>query len=355
MPQGQLYDTAEARIDKVAGELLAHAIPMIVLGSTGKQHQMRQNMSKTVIFRRFLPFGGATTNSTTINQWGGSTGIDENAHLISEGVTPSADTLIPQNITVQVRQYGCLYMYSDEVAILYEDNIPDEMKIQAGERMGLVKEMICYGALKACTNASYAGGTTLATVDEVPSLNGLRQASRTLLTNLGKPVRRMLMASEEYATAPVEPAFNVYHHTHVMYDARRITGFLHAVEFASGMPKAKDNILNEWGAVEDFRFFQSPHLVPYQSSGAGVGTTRLISTDSTSIDVYPMVITGADAYGDVALRGLDSFKVNHIAHDKIDKSDPGGQRGYIGAFFFAASFVQNDGWMQIYHVGATDL
>ena len=72
----QNYDTASPRIGKVKGKMLKHAIPREVLGITGEMHKIDKNMSDTVIFRRWLPFGGATTNSTTINQWS----VDENAH-----------------------------------------------------------------------------------------------------------------------------------------------------------------------------------------------------------------------------------------------------------------------------------
>jgi len=32
-----------------------------------------------------------------------------------------------------------------------------------------------------------------------------------------------------------------------------------------------------------------------------------------------------------------------------------GQRGYIGAKFYSAAFVSNDGWMAVIEAGATDL
>ena len=80
-----------------------------------------------------------------------------------------------------------------------------------------------------------------------------------------------------------------------------------------------------------------------------------MSTTGTLIDTYPIIVVAEDAWGDVALRGMSSFDVTHIPHSKKDKNDPLGQRGYVGASFWSASFIQNDGWMAVIEVGITDL
>lgn len=343
----QNYATATARINKVKGEILAHAIPQEVLGITGKQHKIGKNQSQTVIFRRWLPYGGATTNATTINQWS----VTANAHLTQEGVTPDADTMTPQDITVQINQYSCLYMYTDKTADLYEDDVPMEMKTQTGERMGLVREMIRYGALQACTNKFYAGGTSRATVDEAVSLNLLRRISRSLLANRGKMVTRILDASPNYNTAPIEASFLVFCHTDCENDIRELPGFIKVAEYG------RRDVMHELeiGSCDRYRFIVSPELGSIIDSGAAVGSTGLKSTGASNIDVYPMIMVAQDAWGDLALRGASSFNVRHIPHTREDKSDPLGQRGYLGAIFWSAAFVQNDGWMAVAEVGVTDL
>ena len=343
----QNYSTATPRIGKLKGEILKHAIPVEVLGITGTQHKMGKNMSDTVIYRRWLPFGGATTNATTINQWV----VDENAHLTQEGVTPDADTITPQDITVKLNQYSALYQYSDKTAELYEDNIPDAMKKQTGQRMGLVREKIRYGALKGGTNKFFAGGTTRATVDETITLAKLRKITRSILGNRGMLITEILSPSPNYNTAAVEGGFLVFCHTDVENDIRELPGFLETAAYGS----RKVMHTMELGAVDRFRFIISPELDPIDDSGAAVGTTNLVSTTGTLIDVYPVIVVAEDAWGDVALRGLNSFSVTHIPHTQRDKNDPHGQRGYIGAIFWSASFIQNDGWMAVLEVGVTDI
>ena len=343
----QAYSTAAPRLGKVRGEILGHAIPVEVLGITGKQHKIGKNQSDTVVFRRWLPYGGATTSATTVNQWS----VTANAHLTQEGVTPDADVMTPQDITVQLNQYSCLYMYTDKTAVLYEDNIPDEMKSQTGERMGLVREMIRYGALQGCTNKFYAGGTTRGTVDEAVSLGLLRKISRSLLANRGSMITKILAPSPDYNTAPIEASFLVFCHTDCENDIRELPGFVTTAEY--GQRQVMHEL--ELGACDRYRFIVSPELTSIVNSGAAPGSTGLKSTGGSYLDVYPMIVVAGDAWGDVALRGIESFNVTHIPHSQKDKTDPLGQRGYIGASFWSAAFIQNDGWAAVAEIGVTDL
>lgn len=343
----QNYDTATPRIGKLKGEILKHAVPKEVLGITGTQHKMGKNQSDTVVYRRWLPYGGATTNATTINQWD----VTANNHLTQEGVTPDADTITPQDIPVQLNQYSCLYMYTDKTANLYEDDVPEAMKKQTGQRMGLVREKIRYGALKGGTNKFYAGGTSRATVDETISLGLLRKVSRSLLGNRAELVTEILSPSADYNTTAIEAGFLVFCHTDMENDIRELPGFVECASY--GSRKVMHEL--ELGAVDRYRFICSPELDGIADSGAAVGTTGLASTTGTSIDVYPTIVVAEDAWGDVALRGMDSFDPTHIPANKKDKNDPHGQRGYVGSIFWSASFIQNDGWMAVVEAGVTDL
>ena len=159
----QTYSTAAGRINIVKGQTLKHAVPVEVLALGCTMEQMPGNSGDNVIYRRWIPYGAATTNANTINRWS----VTAAAHITTEGVTPNADTITPQDVSVTLQQYACLYSYTDKTAQLYEDDVPEQMKIQCGQRMGLVREMVRYGAMKGCTNAFYSGGTTRATVAAV--------------------------------------------------------------------------------------------------------------------------------------------------------------------------------------------
>ena len=145
----QTYATVTGRINIIKGETLAHAVPIEVLALGCTMKPMPKNAGDNITYRRWLPYGATTTSANTINRWS----VTAAAHITTEGVTPAAETLTPQDVNVVLQQYAALYSYTDKAADLYEDDIPDEMKTQLGERMGLVREMVRYGAMKACTNA----------------------------------------------------------------------------------------------------------------------------------------------------------------------------------------------------------
>jgi len=343
----QSYSTVTARIGKLKGEILAHAMPVEILGITGAQKQMPKNQSDTVVFRRYLPYGG------TDNKWitGANVGTFASSHVTTEGVTPSADTIAATDITVQLLQYHVLYSVTDKTVDLYEDDVPAEMKKQTGERIGLVREMVRYGALKACTNLFYAGGSSLATVDETLTLNFLRKIARTLLANHCKQITSILAPSPNYATAPVEAGFLVFVHTDMEPAIRDLAGFKHVAEYGQRKPVHE----MELGSVERFRFIASPELAATINVGAAVGATGLFSTGGSNIDVYPCIVVGEDAWGQVALRGMDSLDVTYLPPGQKDKNDPLGQRGYIGAKTYMAASVLNNGWMAVAHAGTPSL
>lgn len=339
------YSTQAGRINEVKGETLAHAIPVEVLALGCKMKQMPKKAGDNITYRRWLPKGATSTNVNTQNR----PSVDASAHITQEGITPAAETLTPVDVNVVQQQYACLYAYTDKTADLYEDDIPEEMKIQTGERMGLVREMVRYGAVKACTNVIYSGGTSRASVDEAITLKAIRRMVRVLKLNHAKKKTRILSPSPNYETRAVEAAFIVMVSTDAEPDIRDLAGFTPVAEYGQRKPISE----HELGSCEEFRFICSPELTAYADSGAPIGSTGLYSTTGSSIDVYPFIVFGEDAVYDVALRDMNSFDVIHIPHNTPDKSDPLKQRGYVGAKFWCAVAIVNGGWMGVIEAGVT--
>lgn len=343
----QKYTTQAGRINEIKGEILAHAMPVEVLALGCKMKPFPKNQGDNISYRRCLPYGATSTDANTINR----PSVTAAAHIVTEGVTPTADTITYVDVNVQLQQYACLYDYSDKAAELYEDDIPGDQKQQVGERMGLVREMIRYGALKACTNVMYSGGTTRGTVDEAITLPILRRMTKTLKRNHAPRKTRILAPSPHYDTSAIEAGWIVFVSTDAETDIRDLPDFTPVAKYANRQPINEHEI----GSCEEFRFITSPELTAYADSGASVGTTGLDSTTGSNIDVYPFIVMGEDAAFDVALRGANSFNVTHLPHTQKDKSDPLGQRGYIGASFWDAVLVTNNGWMGVIEAGVTDI
>lgn len=259
------------------------------------------------------------------------------------------------DVTATLTQYHVLYSLTDKTVDLYEDgaDVPDEMKRQTGERMGLIREMVRWGVLKAATNIAYSGGTTLATVDEAITLNFLRSIARGLRANHAGFVTSILAPSAAFGTAPVERSFLVFCHTDTEADIRDLPGFTPVAEYGSRQPVHEMEI----GTCESFRFILSPELI-YTAGASGttaaVGTSGMQATGGY-IDVYPIIVMGMDAYGQVALRGVNALDVTYIPPGQKDKNDPLGQRGYIGAKAYFTAVILNGGWMCLGWAGVTDL
>ena len=355
MPMHSFTLTA-ARIAKFKGEILKHAVPVEVLNRVGRQIPMPRNQSDTVIFRRWLPYNATSTDQNTQNRFfqdgtGDRTNALVQANQIAEGVTPAPESIVPVDITVVLQQYGCLYGFTDKAYYLYEDDIPKAMTEQVGERVTLINELICWGAWRGGTNVFYGGtGTSIATVNGGITLGFLRKITKNLQANHGKEVHRMLSASRNYDTSAVSSGYCIYGHTDLEPDIRDLPNFTPTEKYASGSPMPY-----EVGKCERMRFVLSPELVAIQDAGAAVGATGLSSTTGTNIDVYPFLVEAQDACAQVAVRGLQAMAPTFLSPGQKTKSDPLGQRGYIGTQWWKAAFVENNGWQAVCHVGSKDL
>jgi N4-gp56 family major capsid protein len=355
--------TPAQRIGKLKGEILTHAIPREVLGMVGDTKPMPKNSGDTVVYRRWLPINATPTASTSTpgpnsffipNEAGDRTQTLVNRHLASEGVTPNAETLVPQDIVVSLNEYTVLFGYTKRTADLYEDDVPGAMKLQVGERLSLVRELVRFGVIKGCTNKFYGGsGNSRATVNGKLSLKLLRKVTKALDVQHTDKVSEILSASPKFGTSAVEAGYFVFIHTDLKPDVRDIPGFVPVAKYGSMKPVSPYEV----GSVEEFRIIASPELVciidaATSSTAAPYG---LITTGGTYADVYQVVVCGRDAWGDVALRGTKSIDVHDLKPGQIDKNDPTGQRGYIGASTYYAAVLLNQYHMAVVEVGASVL
>ena len=75
----------------------------------------------------------------------------------------------------------------------------------------------------------------------------------------------------------------------------------------------------------------------------------------TSADVYSLLYFGKHAYGNVPLRGREAVAPSIVPVNQKDKSDPLGQRGYVGWKSWFLCLILNDVWMVRAEVGASAL
>lgn len=352
----QGFASPAARIGKYKGGILAHAVPQEYLARQGEQVKFPKNSSDTIIFRRWLPYGATSTDRNTQNRFyqdgnGDRTAGVIQAHQTQEGVTNTPDSITPLDITAVMQEYSCLYAWTDKVEDVYEDDIPEQMKKQIGERIAYVNEQIIYGQLKAGTNQFYGGsGTSTATVNGKLTLPMLRKITKNLKANHAKTVTSMLSASAKFGTDTVRMGYVVFCHTDLQPDIEDLPGFAGIEKYASGSPMP-----GEFGKTAEFRFILHPDLPSIQNGGAAIGSDGLVSTSGTSNDVYLGIVLGEEAFGQVAFRGMSAMDPTYLPAKDKSKSDPHGQRGYAGSKWWKAVVRQNEGWMAVFQVGVTNI
>lgn len=361
----QGYSTVSSRnLIRAAQGMLEHAEPITVLGDFGDLREHPKNSTDTLVFRRTLPLGAGvagyginnaqyvgTPGSANYSQSGGvAPGLSPSAFLLAEGVTPNANTISFQDISVTLQQFGVLFKFSSKVENLYEDDIPGEMTKLVGETLAEVLELVRYGVYKAGTQVVYANGSTRGGINSPINLNRLRQAARQLESNRGKRVTQRLSPSVNYGTKPVQPAYIVFCHTDAEADTRNLPNFTRVEEYGSFKPIHDREI----GAVEQFRFITSPMLFPFYAAGSST-LNGMVSVNSSNVDVYPYLVIAESAWGAVALKGFNAISPTMLKASEITHANPLGQFGYVGASTWFNAVRLNDAWALRIEAGVSAL
>ena len=349
---GQGYNVPQSRnLIRAAQGMLEHAQPIIVLGDFGEQKEMPENATDTLVFRRVLPFGALVAPSGINNsQYSGTPNVVANNFVLSEGVTPNSNTVSFQDVSVTLQNFGLLYKFSSKVENIYEDNIPGEMTKLIGETMAEVLELVRYGALRAGTSVVYANGSSRTAVNSVISLNKLRMAVRVLESNRARRITQRIAPGVDFGVKAVQPSFLVFCHTDGMGDARNLPNFTKVEEYGNFKPVHE----REFGACEDFRFISSPLLVPFLGAGS-VTLNGSVSIGGAAVDVYPYLIIGESAWGQVALKGQNAISPTMISSKTVNHANPLAMFGYVGASTWFSSVRLNEAFMSRIECGVSSL
>lgn len=324
-------DISQRTAAYAAADMLSHAEPVSVLAKFGLPKPLPKNKADTIKYRRPVPFSAVTVP-------------------LAEGVTPTAGTMAYEDVTVQLLQWGDLFSITDKVQDMSEDPVLKDMTMLCGEQAQKTLEQLIWSKIKAGSNVAYANGAARTDVNTALSLNDVRKAVRYLQSMKAKKITRMLAASVQIGTTPIEAAYVAFCHTDLQADIRALQGFVPTAEYGSRQTLCAE----EFGTVEDVRFITSPELTQFADAGAAHGGV-VLSTTGTSADVYPIVIVGQEAFGLVPLKGAGAIVPTVINPDTKDKSDPLGQRGYVGWKTWFQATILNQTWIYRVEVGASVL
>ncbi|MEK9721982.1 MAG: N4-gp56 family major capsid protein [Rhodospirillaceae bacterium] len=313
-----------------AQEMLAYAMPVIVLDKFGVTKPMPKNKTQTIKFRRPKVFTAADTPLT-------------------EGVTPSSTQFSYEDVSATLKQYGQVVTITDVIEDTHEDPVLQDATQQCGDNIGRTIEKLTYGVLKAGTNVFYTTGAARASVGDPISLSKQRAVTRALKAQKARKINRMLSPSVDYGTRAVEACYPAVAHTDMESDIRILPGFTKVSEYGQRKPICYEEI----GSVEDVRYVLSPDLDSFADAGAA--TSTMVTTGGTSADVYPVLFFGKEAYATIPLRGMGSVEPVIIPTSQRDKSDPLGQRGHVGWKTYFVAKILNELWMARLESAATAL
>jgi len=307
-------------------ELLKRATPYLVYEKFGQAKSLPSNSSKVEKFRRYEALSATPA-------------------ALTEGVTPTSQTLTFTDVTATLTQYGGLVTISDVILDTHEDPVLTETVGLLGEQAAQQIENMRFGVLKACTNIVYANGAATTDVNTALTTTVQRKAVRALKRQNARPITTIVRSTPSFGTENVSPGFVGIIHPDLEGDVRAMTGFTPAEKYGSISPWE-----NEIGKVDDVRYVSTTVNAPWADAGGAKGT--MLSTTGTSADVYPVIYLGRDAYGIVALKG--AFAVTPmVTNPKPSDSDPLAQRGHAGWKAMQTCVILNDAFLCIAKVAAT--
>lgn len=315
-----------------ATEMLEHARPIIVLSDYGQSKPMPRNKAEQVKFRRPVPYVVSTTQLT-------------------EGVTPTSHKTSYVDVPATMGQYGDLAEITDRVHDLAEDPVLRDMSVLSGEQAAETIEMVTWGVIKGGTNVVYGASADAARsdVNDPVSIEAQRTCTRFLNAQRGRKITSKMSSSVQYGTESVDAAYLAFGHTDLESDVRDMPGFTPTEKY--GSMKA---LPYECGKVEDVRYILTPLLESFKDAGNGT-LNGMVSSGGSNADVYPIVMIAKESYGLVPLRGAGAIQPTVLNPGTPSKSDPLGQRGYVGWKTWFVCVVLNQAWMVRMEVGATDL
>lgn len=314
-------------------KMLESADPVVVLDLFADRKPMPQKKTQTISFRRPVT-------------------LDPVDRPLVEGITPDVTPFRYEGVEGTLEEYGQVLGITDEVQYTHEDPVLMDMAEQAGKNMARTFERLRWGVLRAGTNVFYANGSARNQVNTAFTIEDQRRVCMALQRQYAEPITKIIRGSVDINTTPVEGGYVAFAHTDLGHDIRALSGFTPVAQYGNIKPLHP----RELGAVEDVRYIVSPDLPPFVAAGGTITANafRATGNPNTKADVYPVLFVGMHAYGTVPLRGFESSEPVIIPVDKREKSDPLGQRGYVGWKSWFLCLRLNELWMARLEVAATN-
>ena len=256
--------------------LLERMLPDLVYADYGQKKSAPKHEGDTINFRRFNSLTAAVTPLT-------------------EGVTPTGNTLSMATVNATVSQYGDFVQFSDKIDMIGIDPVLTETVQLLGEQASLTLDTVNRDIITVGTNVQYAGGKAsriLTTQADIMTGTEIKKAVRTLRRNNAKEVQ--------------DGSFIGIMSPDVEFDIMSDAMWIDVAKYQN-----KEQLLKgEVGKLYGVKFVRTSNAKKFVGLGA------------SGIDIQGTLIIGKNAYGVVDISGSGKPESIVKAAGSAGTSDP---------------------------------
>jgi len=262
--------------------LLSRLVPNLLYAKYGQHKPIPKNEGDTINFRRFNSYSAATTPLT-------------------EGNTPSGQTMSITTVTATVQQYGDYTLVSDKLDMVGIDPVITETCALHGEQAALTIDTVTRDVVRKGTNVLRP--SSRATADAVTTSDKLTS-------------KEIKLAVKKLRDASVKPAEGKF--------------YIGIIDSATALDLQEDS---EWQDVSKYNGGQriiegevgSIHGVKFVET-----SNAYREENASSVVVHSTIIFGKDAYGVCDVDGKSKPSVIVKPHGSSGTEDPLNQRASVG-------------------------
>ena len=274
--------------------LIDLADPRLVHDQFGDKYPIPQNGGKIIEFRKYSPLAKALTPLT-------------------EGVTPSGNSLNVTAVTAEVKQYGDYIQLSDLLQIAAIDNNVVQCTKLLGAQAGRTLDTITREILNGGTNVIYAPKVVDGAETEVLSRSAL--TPECVLTPF--VVMRAAATLEAMNTPKIDGSYVLIIHPYCRETLQESPGWVDVVKYKEG----NNTFSGEIGKIGDVRVVTTSEAKVINDS------TCPVVESTTYYSVFTSLLLGANAYG---VTMLENGGLQHIVKQLGYGEDPLNQRSSCG-------------------------
>ena len=239
--------------------LLENAKPEMVHSRDAQKRTLPMHNGKRVQFRRFTPFEAVV-------------------RPLTEGVTPSGQTLTQTAFTVMAKPYGAHVETTEEMQYYLLDNIHKETAQLLADQAALSLDTISRDALHAGLNVQYVGANTargtIAATDKL-TYTDIKKAVRTLKRNNCKPFD--------------DGFYHAIVHPDTVHDLTSDAMWVDVAKYQRGEKMDK----YELGVIYKVKFFESTNAKTFSAQSYLFGTTAALTLATLDKDLKCMTVSEA--------------------------------------------------------------